>query len=267
MASIENKQKILNELKAKKFLKIISGIQNYDKQKTLNVAMAAELGEASALDICDDLEIIKAVRASVQLPLFVSSIDPEKLFKAQEAGADVLEIGNYESFYKASKMFTPKEILEIVRAIKQKISANVLLCCTVPSTLELENQIKLSKELLMLGVDILQTEGFALEIPASDRKDKEYTDILNASSTLANTIALSKALKGSYIITASGINSTTLPFAFAAGGNGIGVGTYINSCTSQIQMTERVQELVELLGSKEQKIVKENFGKKAVAVK
>ena len=242
-----NKEKVLKSLKNKTFVKIISGIQNYDKQKVLNVAMAAELSGATALDICDDAQIIKDIRSAVQLPLFVSSIEPEKLISAQNLGADVLEIGNYESFYKIGRLFTPKEIIKIVETLRRNVSTDVLLSVTVPSTLEIENQVKLGKELINLGVDILQTEGFSPDIPASDRKDETFTDILKAVPSLANTLELRKALPDANIICASGITPASSLLAITVGASGIGVGTYINSCSSQVQMTERVEELMNIL--------------------
>ena len=252
MLNQSNKQKIITALKNKTFVKIISGIQNYDKKKSLEVAMASELGGATALDICDDPEIIKPLRALVQLPIFVSSVDPLKLVAASSFGVDVLEIGNYESFYKEGKLFTPNEILEITKFVKKSLSVGTnghlpLLCCTVPATLEVKNQIKLAKELINLGVDILQTESFEGDIPASDRKDKTYIDILKASSTLANTIELRKEFPNAYIITASGITPTTLPIALSVGSNGVGIGTYINSLFTQEEMTEKVKEIMEIV--------------------
>ena len=244
MANLSNKQKVLNALKSRNLVKIISGIQNYDKQKSLYVTMASELGGATAVDVCDDPEIIKPLRALAQLPIFVSSIDPIKLVAAQSYGADVLEIGNYEDFYKQGQMFTPSEIIEIAEFVKKSLTLDLLVCCTIPATLEVENQIRLAKKLLDLGVDILQTEGFSAETPASDRKDVTYNEILKSASTLANTIELRKALPNANIITASGINLTTLPFAIATGANGVGIGTYINSLTTQNEMTERVKELM-----------------------
>lgn len=242
-----NKQKTLRSLKNKTFVKIISGIQNYDKQKVLNVARAAELGGATALDICDDAQIIKDIRSTVQLPLFVSSVEPEKLISAQKLGADVLEVGNYESFYKIGKLFSSKEILQIINTLSRDISADVLLCCTIPATLEIENQIKLGKELINLGVDILQTEGFSPDIPVSDRQDKSFTEILKATPSLANTMELRKALPNANIICASGITPISSLLAITAGASGIGVGTFINSCSSQLQMTERVEEIMTTL--------------------
>ncbi len=244
MTKQSNKEKVLSALKSKNLVKIISGIQNYDKQKSLSVAMAAELGAATALDICDDPEIIKSIRALVQLPLFVSSVDPLKLVGAQNLGADVLEIGNYEGFYKIGKMFSRKEIVDIAKFVKKSISENALLCCTVPATLEVENQIKLAEELLDIGVDILQTEGFAQDTPVSERKELVYNDIVKAASTLTNTLELKKALPSATIITASGITPTTAPIAVAMGASGIGIGTYINSLFTQNEMTEKVREIM-----------------------
>ena len=245
MSKATNKEKILNALKNKSLVKIISGIQNYEKKKVLDIAMAAEMGGAGALDISDDKEIIKAVRSSVSLPLFVSSTEAKKLIEAQNFGVDALEVGNYESFYKISRLFTPKEILEITKEVKKSLDKNVLLCVTVPGTLEVENQVKLAKELLSLGVNILQTEGFAPDTPASDRLDKTYNEILKAVSTLANTIELRKALPEANIICASGITPVTTPLALALGASGIGVGTYINSLFTQNEMEEKVKEIVE----------------------
>lgn len=244
MSNIENKQKVLTALKNKNFVKAIAGIKNYDKQRVISIALAAETGGASALDICDDPEIIKETRASVTLPLFISSIDPLKLIAAQSLGADVLEIGNYESFYREGRMFTPSEVLEIAQFVKKSVPKDTLICCTIPATMEMGNQIKLAKDLANLGVDILQTEGFAPDSPDTERRDQSYLDILKAASTLTNTLELRKAFPNANIITASGISPTTAPLAISMGANGVGVGNYITSVTPQSEMTKKVRELV-----------------------
>ena len=244
MSILENKQKVLAALKNKNFVKIISGIKNYDKQRVTSIVVAAESGGASAVDICDDPEIIKTVKSSVETPVFVSSIDPLKLIAAQSLGADVLEIGNYESFYKEGKMFTPREIMDTLQFVRKSIPNDVLICCTVPATLEIENQLKLAKELVNAGADILQTEGFAPDTPDTERKDQTYLDILKVVSTLASTLELRKILPDINIITASGITPTTAPLSISTGANGIGVGTYINSLATQADMKNRVKEVV-----------------------
>ncbi len=244
MSNSGNKQKVLTALKNKNFVKVISGIKNYDKQKTISISLAAESGGASALDICDDPEIIKAVKASVELPIFVSSIDPLKLIAAQSLGADVLEVGNYESFYAEGEMFTPSAILEILQFVRKSVPKDIIISVTVPATLEMENQLSLAKDLAIAGADIIQTEGFAPEIPDTERKDQSYLDILKAASTLTNTIELRKILPNANIITASGITPTTAPLAISMGANGVGVGNYINSLQTQAEMTKRVKEVV-----------------------
>ena len=138
-------------------------------------------------------------------------------------------------------MFTPREILDILQFVKKSISKDILICCTVPATLETENQIKLTKDLVNVGADIIQTEGFASDIPAAERKDQSYVDILKAASTLTNTVELRKTFPNLTIISASGITPTTAPLAISMGANGIGVGTYI---TTQADIAKRVKEVV-----------------------
>ena len=244
MSKEARKQKLKEALRNQNLVKVISGIQNYDKQKTLSVALAAEFGGATAVDICDDPDVIKSVRATVQLPVFVSSVDPLKLIASVSYGADALEFGNYESFYKEGRMFTPSEILDSFQFVKKSIHVDVLTCVTIPATLEIENQINLAKDLVRLGVDVIQTEGFAQEVPESDRADRTFSDLLKAMSTIANTIEIKKHLRDVDIITASGITPIAVPIALASGASGIGVGTYINSLFTQSEMTERVKEIM-----------------------
>ena len=106
-----------------------------------------------------------------------------------------------------------------------------------------------AKELIEIGVDILQTEGFVQTTPASDRKDISYVEILKAASTLTNTLELRKVFPEANIICASGITLTTAPLAISMGASGVGIGNYINSLTSQNEMTERVKEIMDVVQS------------------
>jgi hypothetical protein len=249
MLNKQRKQLVLEALRSKTLVKVISGIKNYDKQKVLSVAVAAEFGGASAVDICDDPEIIKSVRGTVQLPLFISSVDPLKLIAAVSYGADVLEIGNYENFYKEYKMFTAKEILETFQFVKKSVSPEILTCVTVPATLEINNQIKLAKDLIKMGADFIQTEGFTSDISSGERNDPVFVDILKAVPTIANTIEIKKAFPNAHIITASGITPVSVPLAFAGGASGVGVGTYVNSLETQAEMTTHVKEIIESIST------------------
>lgn len=252
---MSNRERILNAIKNKNLVKVISGIKNYDKEKTLNIVKAAEFGGATAVDICDDSEIIKAVKEKVQMPIFVSSVSAEKLIAAANLGVDALEVGNFESFYTEGRMFTPTEILEIVKTVKNNVSKDILISCTIPATLEVENQIKLADELLEIGVDLIQTEGFSPSTPSSDRNDVSYTDVLKASSTLTNTLELSKNVPGANIMSASGITANTAALAIAMGACGIGVGNYISQTSDINEMANKVKEVVASVNSFASKLV------------
>ncbi len=98
-------------------------------------------------------------------------------------------------------------------------------------------------------MDLIQTEGFALQTPSSDRNDASYVDVLKASSTLTNTLELAKHVPGANIMTASGITPNTATLAIAMGGCGIGVGNYISQVSDLNEMTNRVKEVVALVNS------------------
>ncbi|HEY9862196.1 MAG TPA: DUF561 domain-containing protein, partial [Candidatus Obscuribacterales bacterium] len=80
-------------------LKIISGLHNFDAANVLAVAKAAELGGATFVDIAADPELVRQVRQAISLPICVSAVEPEQFVAAVEAGADLIEIGNFDSFY------------------------------------------------------------------------------------------------------------------------------------------------------------------------
>ena len=84
-------------LREKRAVKIIAGIDNYDLESVRNVSKAAQLGLASAVDVAANEEVIKAARQNTKLPIFVSSVEPFKLAKAAQWGADAIEIGNFDA--------------------------------------------------------------------------------------------------------------------------------------------------------------------------
>lgn len=242
---MNNKEKVLNAIENKNLVKVISGIRNYNNSKVLDVVMAADRGDATAVDICDDLEIIKSVREITDMPIFVSSIDAEKLIAAQEAGVEVLEVGNFEGFYLDGREFSKEEVLEITKKVKENLKEGVLLSSTIPGNLSIADQIELAKEFVALGVDIIQSEGYSIKTPSTGRLDKTYLDIIKSSSTLTNTFEINKAVSGVDIMTASGITATTAPLAISMGACGVGVGTYITSQDNKEEMIAKVKELVD----------------------
>ena len=84
------------DLAAKRAVKIIAGIDNFDIDRVKSVVIAADRAKASAVDVSANEEIIKMAKENTTLPVFVSSIVPEDLAMAVKAGADAIEIGNFD---------------------------------------------------------------------------------------------------------------------------------------------------------------------------
>ena len=60
------------DLEAKKAVKIIAGIDNFDMDRVKSVVIAADRAGASAVDVCANEEIIKMAKETPSLPVFVS---------------------------------------------------------------------------------------------------------------------------------------------------------------------------------------------------
>ena len=71
-----------NAQKKKRAVKIIAGIDNFDKENVKKVVSAANQAGASAIDLCASEEMLTIARQLTDLPLFVSSIVPEELAQA-----------------------------------------------------------------------------------------------------------------------------------------------------------------------------------------
>ncbi|KAM0022202.1 putative dihydropteroate synthase [Helianthus debilis subsp. tardiflorus] len=68
-------------------------------------------GGAIHVDIACDPKLVKLVTSLTRLPVCVSSVDPSTFLAAVEAGASMVEIGNYDSFYDAGIVFSPEKFL------------------------------------------------------------------------------------------------------------------------------------------------------------
>jgi hypothetical protein len=238
------KSSVLADLHNKKLLKVIAGINNFDKDRVLQIARSAEAMGASVVDICarEDI-IISARRILNNTALMVSSIDLSELKRAVELGADMIELGNYEALHDQGVFLSAAEVLELATEI-MKFKSNALVSITVPGHLEVSEQVKLAEALEELGVEMIQTEGASL---VEAKSPAVLGQIEKARLTLANTIELSKVLYQTAIITASGIGPDTAKLAIAAGASGIGVGKYVNKLESEIEMMAAISALKESL--------------------
>jgi len=228
-------------LREQRAIKIIAGIDNFDIESVKNVARAAQLGLASAVDVAADADVIKAAKANTKLPVFASSVEPFKLAKAVQWGADAIEIGNFDALYKKGFDFGADDVYEIALETLTLTPNGVFTCVTIPGNIDIAEQIELAKKLELLGIDLIQTEGSKIGAVQKARSAQEYLNL--AKVTISNTMEIAKHT-GVPIMTASGVNADTAPLAFAAGASAVGVGSYVNKQDTQIAMIAAVRKIV-----------------------
>lgn len=225
-------------------LKVISGLNNFDFERVAAIAQAAEQGGATLVDIAADPDLVKLVRQLIKLPICVSAVEPEQFVKAVAAGADLIEIGNFDSFYAQGRRFEAEEVLALTHETRSLLP-QVTLSVTVPHILELDQQVQLAEELVKAGADIIQTEGGTSSTPTHAGT---LGLIEKAAPTLAAAYCISRAVSVP-VLCASGLSNVTAPMAIAAGASGVGVGSAINQLNSQVAMIAAVRGLVEALAS------------------
>ncbi len=230
------------DLEQRKAVKIIAGIDNFNKELVRNVVSAAEMGGASAVDICYNEEIISMVKEMTTLPVFVSSIVPTELANAVRLGADAIEVGNFDALYKKGMRVSAEEVLNIVNETLRLLNGErTFICVTVPGHIDISEQISLAMKLEELGIDLIQTEGAATTTPS---KAGARGLLQTAEVSISNTIELVRNTSIP-VMTASGITTTTAPLAIASGASAIGVGSCVNKLNSTIAMVAVVKSLVE----------------------
>ncbi|PZD73555.1 hypothetical protein C1752_02086 [Acaryochloris thomasi RCC1774] len=223
-------------------LKIISGLNNFDHERVAAVVRAADQGGATFVDTAADADLIQLVRQQTQLPICVSAVETKLFVMAVEAGADLIEIGNFDSFYAQGRQFSSVEVLALTREVRSHLP-HVALSVTVPHILELDQQVQLAVDLVAAGADIIQTEGGTSSEPVHAGT---LGLIEKAAPTLAAASEISKAVSVP-VMCASGLSDVTAPLAIAAGAQGIGVGSAVNQLNSELAMIAAVRSLVEAL--------------------
>ena len=239
-------------LTEKRAVKVIAGIDNFDIENIKKVVMSAQESGASAVDICAKPEIISEIREMTDMPIFVSSIVPSALVKAVELGADAIELGNFDVLYKKGISFSAEQVLSLVNETLEMLGdTRVFFSVTIPGELAIAEQIELARKLETMGIDLIQTEG---HFSSSNISEGARGLMERAELTLSNTIELSRNVDMP-IMTATAINPTTAPFAFAAGASAIGCGSCINKMDSTLSMMATTRSLVEIASRNAQKVV------------
>lgn len=229
-------------LTRKNALKVISGLNNFDRQLVTTVVKAAEAGGATFVDIAAQPELVEAIRNLTNLPICVSAVEPTLFVSAVNAGADLIEIGNFDSFYAQGRRFEAAEVLELTQQTRSLLP-KVTLSVTVPHILALDEQVRLAEQLVEAGADLIQTEG-GTSIQPSTPGVRGLIE--KAAPTLAAAHSISQAVSIP-VLCASGLSSVTVPMAIAAGASGVGVGSAINRLNSEVAMVAAVRSLVEAL--------------------
>ncbi|MBD2544680.1 DUF561 domain-containing protein [Planktothricoides raciborskii] len=225
-------------------LKIIAGLTNFDPTSVAKVVRAADRGGATFLDIAADPELVKLAKSLTNLPICVSAVEAAKFVPAVAAGADLIEIGNFDAFYAQGIRFEAAEVLQLTRETRALLP-EITLSVTVPHILELDRQVELAEALVKAGADIIQTEGGTSSQPAHPGT---LGLIEKAAPTLAAAAEISRAVSVP-VLCASGISNVTAPMAIAAGAAGVGVGSAVNRLESEIEMIAVVRSLVEALAT------------------
>jgi deoxyribose-phosphate aldolase len=225
-------------------LKVISGLNNFDCDRVAAVVRAADRGGATFLDIAADANLVRMARQLTTLPICVSAVEPQLFIAAVEAGADLIEIGNFDSFYAQGIRFEADEVLALTQATRALLP-NITLSVTVPHILTLDKQVELAQALVAAGADIIQTEGGTSSTPTHPGT---LGLIEKAAPTLAAAYEISRAVNVP-VLCASGLSSVTAPLAISAGAAGIGVGSAINKLNDELAMIAVVRSLVEALAA------------------
>ncbi|MBP0003417.1 MAG: DUF561 domain-containing protein [Cyanobacteria bacterium SBC] len=223
-------------------LKIISGLTNFDANRVARTVKAAHLGGATFVDIAADADLVRLAKSLTHLPVCVSAVEPAKFIPAVEAGADSIEIGNFDAFYAQGRRFEAPEVLQLTRETRA-LFPKITLSVTVPHILALDEQVCLAEALVAAGADIIQTEGGTSSQP---QHAGTLGLIEKAAPTLAAAAEISRAVSVP-VLCASGLSSVTAPMAIAAGAAGIGVGSAVNRLESELEAIAAVRALAEAL--------------------
>lgn len=235
----------LRSFHEKRAFKVIAGLQNFNQESVKSIISAAQVGGATLVDIACDPELVRLSLGLTSLPVCVSAVDPEAFLPAVEAGAHMIEIGNFDSFYSTGRNFSAEEVLSITKRTRELLP-HIALSVTVPHTLSVTEQVELAEALQAAGADIIQTEGGTSSAPQSAGV---LGLVQKATPTLAAAYSISRAVSIP-VLCASGLSAVTVPLAFAAGASGVGVGSAINKLQSPFEMVAAVRTVAEAVAAR-----------------
>nr|YP_009244303.1 hypothetical protein Gvag_090 [Gelidium vagum]AMK96545.1 hypothetical protein Gvag_090 [Gelidium vagum] len=234
--------RLKQDLKNKQVIKIIAGLSNFDVTNVIKTVKAAEISGSTYVDVASNPKLIKILKSLTNLPICVSSIDAQELYNCLLAGADILEIGNFDVFYRKYIYFSVYQIINLVKQVKS-FSKSKPLCVTIPHILSLNDQIYLVQQLQKLDIDMIQTEGYINRSQIISSMSSPILQAINlSSSTLSSSYILSKYTKMP-IIASSQINSVSAPIAISYGASGIGICSALKDLKSIYQKVDYINQM------------------------
>nr|ARW68658.1 hypothetical protein [Palisada sp.] len=230
--------------KAKKVVKVITGIDNVNISQIVSMVKAAELSGATYIDVVANPKIVKLLKTISSMPICVSSISPIDLYNCVVSGADLVEIGNFDAFYKKGIYISSNQILQLVKEIKLLVNS-IDICVTIPYHLSIGEQIKLAQALEFMGISFIQTESMFIKNKVHMLKlyDNDIVHSIHPSySSLLSTYFISMNVQIP-ILTSSSINTISSALALSFGASGIGVSSIIRNKNDLPQMSYYVKLL------------------------
>ncbi len=234
-------------LEHRSLLKVISGLNNFDPTSVKMVSKAAGDAGADLLDVACSPDLVRLAKEASGLPVCASAVEPELFPQAIDAGASMIEIGNFDSFYSKGYLFSAKQVLELTLQTR-KLLPDVVLSVTVPHVLSLDQQAQLASDLVDAGADLIQTEGGTSArtfSPGNLGMVEKAVPTLAAASTISRNLI--REGKNIPLICASGLSATTIPMAFSVGAYGVGVGSVVNRLSDELAMLAAVKRLREAI--------------------
>jgi hypothetical protein len=244
-----NRLCLLRQLLAQRqLLKGIAGIAETRWESIQTVIDAAnESAHPIAIDIPANPNVVKATRSRTHLPVFASALTAAELVQAAIAGADALELGNYDALYETGHLIDAttvlKETQELVFQLKRfGLFGHVLISVTVPGHLSMDAQVLLAKALEIAGTDVLQTEG-AMRSLSNVKATANLSATEKAQASLRAVRALSQAVSIP-VMAASGFDAHNIAEAIEAGASAVGVGRSWRQLGDTALMAQSVEVMI-----------------------
>lgn len=227
-------------------VKIISGLSNFNLNYIVRVVKAAQMGKANYVDIAANPEIISVVKSFTKIPICVSSINSIDLYCCIVSGADMVEIGNFDSLYSQGIVFSGNQIIKLAQEIRLLLP-NSIICVTVPHKLLLDQQIRLVSNLQKVGIYMVQTEGLSTKLIYrsiySNYVSYVSHSIYKASAALSSSYAISQSIDIP-VLSSSGINSISASIAIAYQASGVGIGSLLKNFDTIYEMSSCISDIV-----------------------